>query len=306
MKKEGRPARKVILDCDPGTDDAIAILLALASPELDVAAITVSGGNAPLARTLANACALATLSGCRVPVHAGAAGALLAPYPPGWKGQGEDGMAGVALPPGAAPASALAHDAIRTILRQARRKVTLVGIGPATNLALALACEPLLATQVEEIVLMSGARGEGNATPGAEFNAWCDPEALAMILAARRKLTLATLECGRIAAVTAARLVAFRAAAGGRASATAAAILSASLASHPDGVPLYDPCALAWLIAPHLFEARPAAVVADLGPGPSRGRTAIDHRGRANARLLQPLDPDALFALLAQRIARLP
>lgn len=306
MRGQGRPARTVILDCDPGTDDAIAILLALASPELDVAAITVVGGNVPLARTLANACGLVGLCGAEVPVHAGAARALLAPYPPGWAGHREDGMAGVALPLGVAPAPPSSADAIRTILRQASRPVTLVGIGPATNLALALATEPTLATKVEEIVLMSGARGEGNATPGAEFNAWCDPEALAIVIGAERKLTLAPLESGRAVPVTAARLAAFRNAGGGRALETASAILSALLSERPGGVPLYDPCAIAWLIAPALFAAEPAAVAVDLGPGPSRGRTAIDRRGRANVHVLDPLDPDGLFALLAERIARLP
>jgi len=306
MTRPERRARKVILDCDPGADDAIAILLALASPEIEVAAITVAGGNAPLVRTLANACGLVGLSGCRVPVHAGAARALLAPYPPGWPGHGEDGVAGVALPAGVAPAATLAHDAIRAILREAAAPVTLVGIGPATNLALALACEPALATEVEEIVLMSGARGEGNATPGAEFNAWCDPEALAIVVGAERMLTLATLESGRAAPVTPARLSAFHAAAGSRALETAAAILGALLAGRPDGAPLYDPCALAWLIAPHLFDAQPASVAVDLGPGPSRGRTAIDRHGPANARVLHPLDPDGLFALFRERIVRLP
>ncbi|MGH7068118.1 MAG: nucleoside hydrolase [Acetobacteraceae bacterium] len=305
MSEPGRAARTVILDCDPGTDDAIAILLSLASPELEVAAITVAGGNAPLPRTLANASGLVALAGASVPVHAGAARALLAPYPPGWPGHGEDGMAGVPLPSGAPPAQAPAADAICAVLSTASSPVTLVGIAPATNLALALATEPRLAGKIDEIVLMSGARGEGNATPSAEFNAWCDPEALAIVLAARRTLTLATLETGRAALLTAQHLVFFRAA-GGRAITTAAAILAALLADRPAGVPLYDPCAIAWLVAPAMFAVRPAAVTVDVAPGLSRGRTSIDHRGPANASLLEPLDPDALFALLAERIAKLP
>ena len=308
------PPRTAILDCDPGTDDALAILLALASPELHLAAITVAGGNAPLARTLANACGLVALGAATVPVHAGAARALLAPYPPGWPGHGADGMAGVPLPAGPAPAPTLAADAIRALLRAAPAPLTLIGIGPATNLALALATEPPLAANVEEIVLMSGALGAGNATPAAEFNAWCDPEALAIVLAAGPPVTLATLETGRAAPATPARIAALRARAAaarpgrGRAAATAAAILAAlpSPRRGAPGSPLYDPCALAWLIAPALFAARPAAVSLDLGPGPSRGRTSINPRETARARVLDLLDPDGLFTLLGGRLARLP
>lgn len=304
MSAQGRSTRTVILDCDPGTDDALAVLLALASPELAVAAITVAGGNAPLPRTLANACGVVALAGAKVPVHPGAAGALLGPYPAGWHGHGADGMAGITLPPGGAPAGTVASDAIRALIRAAFRPVTLIGIGPATNLALALATEPSLVTKIDEIVLMSGASGRGNATPSAEFNAWCDPEALAIVLALQRKLTLATLETGRAARVTGRHLSVFRAA-GGRAATTAAAILAALLAVSPDGVPLYDPCAVAWLIAPSLFTARPVFLGVELGPGPGRGRTLIDPHRPANAAVLEPRDPDALLALVARRLADL-
>jgi len=305
-------SRIVILDCDPGTDDALAILLALASPELHLAAITVAGGNAPLTRTLANAAALVTLGGASVPVHAGAARALLAPYPPGWTGHGPDGMAGVPLPPGEPPAAAPAADAIRALLQSTPAPVTLLGIAPATNLALALAPHPpALAEAIEEIVLMSGAAGAGNATEAAEFNAWCDPEALAILLAAGRPLTLATLETGRAARATPARIAALRARAGrSRAAQTALAILAAlpaSLHMPGPGIALYDPSAVAWLIAPALFAARPAGVTVDLAPGPARGRTAIDRRAPTpNARVLELADPDGFFSLLAERLARLP
>ncbi|MGH7102214.1 MAG: nucleoside hydrolase [Acetobacteraceae bacterium] len=304
MNDHGRATRTVILDCDPGTDDALALLLALASPELEVALVTVAGGNAPLPRTLANACGVVALAGADVPVHPGARGALLGPYPPGWHGHGADGMAGIKLPSGGSPTETVAADAIRALLRAAARPVTLIGIGPATNLALALATEPCLVTKIDEIVLMSGARGRGNATTSAEFNAWCDPEALAIVLALQRKLTLATLETGRAARLTAQHLSLFRAA-GGRAATTAAAILAALLSLCPDGAPLYDPCAVAWLIAPALFTARPVFLGVDLGPGPSRGRTLIDDHGPANASVLEPVDPDALIALLANRLAHL-
>jgi inosine-uridine nucleoside N-ribohydrolase len=318
----GTQPRRIVLDCDPGTDDAVAVLLALASPELAVAAITVAGGNAPLARTLANARGLVALAGAEVPVHAGADRALLGPFPPGWAGHGTDGLAGVALPAAMGTAKAprtdaaapdRAADAIRAILRGVESAVTLVGIAPATNLALALATEPALAENVEGIVLMSGAWGEGNATPAAEFNAWCDPDGLAIVLGAGRPVTLATLEIGREAMVTPARLAGLRGAGHGRCLATVAAILGALPPSQRlglAGAALYDPVAIAWLIRPELCRTRPVSVAVDLGPGPGRGRTVIDRWGQsgapANALLLEALDADGFFQLLAERLARLP
>jgi purine nucleosidase len=169
----------VILDCDPGTDDALAIFLALGSPELSVLAVTVAGGNVGLAHTLRNACALVRLAGADVPVYAGADRPLLGAFVSETRVHGENGLGGVVLPPGATEATGLASDVIRRILREAAEPVTLIGIGPATNLALALTTEPAVAANVAQIVLMSGAWAEGNVTPAAEFNAWSDPEALA-------------------------------------------------------------------------------------------------------------------------------
>jgi len=189
--------RPVIIDCDPGTDDAIALLLAFASPELDVRAVTVAGGNAGLHRTLPNALALAALARSPVPVHPGADRPLLGRFTDAATIHGSDGLGGISLPPGGLPAPGPAADAIRTILREAPGPVTLIGIGPATNLALALATEPALLPKVAEIVLMTGAWAEGNITPAAEFNAWSDPEALAILLATNRPATLATLELTR-------------------------------------------------------------------------------------------------------------
>ena len=132
----------IILDCDPGTDDALAILLALASPELDVRAITVAGGNVGLDRTLTNALALTKLAGSDVPVHRGADRPLLGAFVNEPRVHGIDGLGGVALPVGDPPAQEHAADAIRRIVRDALEPVTLVGIAPVTNLALALMTEP--------------------------------------------------------------------------------------------------------------------------------------------------------------------
>jgi purine nucleosidase len=303
----------VIIDCDPGTDDAIALLLAFPSPELDILAITVAGGNVGLERTLANALALSALAGAKTPVHAGADRPLLGAFASAPHIYGQDGIGGVVLPPGGPASPGIAADVIRRILREAAEPVTLVGIGPATNLALALATEPALAANVAQIVLMTGAWGEGNVTPAAEFNAYCDPEALAVLLLAGRPVALATLDLTAQALMTPGRVAAWRAMGSGRCLAAACAIQD-SMAPSPRmgraGWPLHDPCAIAWLIRPELFTARDCPVRIDLGPGPSRGRTLIDRFGATkeapNATVLETLDADGFFALLGERMALLP
>ncbi|HEY0183056.1 MAG TPA: nucleoside hydrolase [Rhodopila sp.] len=303
----------VILDCDPGTDDAVAILLALASPELDVLAITVAGGNVGLVQTLPNALALTALAGSDVPVHAGADRPLLGAFASETRIHGENGLGGVVLPPGGPPAPGLAADVIRQILRDAAEPVTLIGIGPATNLGLALTTEPALTARVRQVVLMSGAWGEGNVTPAAEFNAWSDPEALAILLACGRPVVFATLDLTAQALTTPARIAGWRTRGSGR-SLRAACEIQATVPRLPRfgglGNPLHDPCAVAWLIRPDLFTARDCAVRMDLGPGPSRGRTLVDRWGRTgdpfNAVVLETVDADGLFELLGERLALLP
>ena len=301
----------IILDCDPGTDDAIAILLALASPELDVLAITVAGGNVGLERTLANALALTRLAGSAVPVHRGADRPLLGAFVSEPRVHGIDGLGGIALPAGDSPAAEIASDAIRRILRTAPEPVTLVGIAPVTNLALALMTEPALAANVAQIVLMSGAWAEGNATPAAEFNALNDPEALAVLLARGRPVVFAPLELTAQALMTPERLTVWRGLGTGLSLAAACAIQASVPPSRRlAGAPLHDPCAIAWLLRPDLFTARECSARMDLGPGIGRGRTVIDRWNRTgdpiNATVLETLDADGFFALLGERLARLP
>jgi inosine-uridine nucleoside N-ribohydrolase len=306
-------ARTVIVDCDPGTDDAIALWLALASPELDIALVTVAGGNAGLELTLANARAVVGLAGRGVPVVAGAERPLFGAFQAEVKVHGMDGMAGVSLPPGPPATPGVAADAIRGLLRAAPpASVTLLGVAAATNLALALATEPALADRVAEIVLMTGALGEGNWTVGAEFNAAMDPEALAIVLAAGRPSTLVTLDLTAQALVTPERISALRALGGGRCLQACCDILEAVPPSRRlghRGHPLHDPCAVAWMVAPELFTAREVAVQVECGIGPGRGRTHIDRWNRSglapHARFLESLDADGFFRLLGQRLSTL-
>jgi purine nucleosidase len=303
------PSRPTIIDCDPGTDDAIALWLALASPELDVRLVSVVGGNVGLALTLANARAIVGLSGRPVPVVAGADRPLLGRFEDAAHVHGGNGLGGVLLPEGPAAAPGLAADAIRALLREsAPASVTLVGIGPATNLGLVLATEPALAGRIAEIVLMAGTRGEGNVTQAAEFNAFNDPEALAIVLGCGRPVTLATLDLTNQALCTPARMAALRAAGQGVCARAAASIWqSVPLSRRSGGLghEQHDPCAIACLVAPHLFTHRDAHAGVDLGPGPSRGRTFIVRRA-PNVRLLETLDADGFFRLLIQRLANLP
>ncbi|HUD58785.1 MAG TPA: nucleoside hydrolase [Acetobacteraceae bacterium] len=302
----------IILDCDPGTDDAFALLLALASPEIELLAVTVAGGNVGLDRTLPNALALVALAGANVPVFAGANRPLLGAFVSETRVHGVDGLGGIALPQVGKPADGVAADAIRTILRDAARPVTLVGIAPATNFALTLMTEPALTAKIERIVLMTGAWGEGNATPGAEFNAINDPEALAVLLASGRPVVLATLELTAQALCTPAHLAHWRATGTGRCLRTLCDI-QATVPLGPRfagaGAALHDPCAVAWLIRPDLFTTRDCAARVDLGPGPSRGRTVIDRWRRtgapANVTILETLDAVGFFELLRDRLAEL-
>ncbi len=306
--------RPVLVDCDPGTDDAIALWLALASPELEVRLVTVVGGNVGLDRTLANARAIVGLAGCAVPVVGGADRPLLGRYEDAAHVHGDNGLGGLILPDGPPAASGLAVDALRAALRAAApASMTIVGLGPATNLGLLFATEPALAANVAEIVLMTGALGEGNITPSAEFNAYNDPEALAIVLDAGAPVTLATLDLTNQALCMPADIAALRAASPGACARAAATIwdrVPPSRRSGGTGHEQHDACAMMWLVAPELFTQRPVRVEMDLGPGPGRGRTVIDRCGRTrrrdNAVSLETVDRDGFFETLIGRFARLP
>lgn len=306
-------ARPIIIDCDPGTDDAIALFLALGNPALEIRLVTVAGGNVGLDHTMRNARALVGLTGQQIPVIAGADRPLLGSFTSETRVHGEDGIGGVHLPEGPPATPGIAADAIRAALREAgRNALTLVGLGPATNLALALATEPALTANIAEIVLMTGAWSEGNMTPAAEFNALSDPEALAVLLACGRPITLATLDLTAQALCTPARITALANGTG-----TCRQAACAIMATVPNsrrlanaGHPQHDSCAIAWLLAPETFTHREVHVTVDCTPGPGRGQTIIDRWGRLglppNARLLDTLNPDHFFALLDESLSRLP
>jgi purine nucleosidase len=179
-------ATRIILDCDPGIDDALAIAFAHGHPGIDLVGITTVAGNVGLARTTANALAVCEYIGAAgTPVTAGCAGPLLRPALDARQVHGESGLGGAVLPaPAASPAPGHAIDYIIETVRAAPGQITLVATGPLTNIALAVKREPRLADWVREFVIMGGSAGRGNTTPAAEYNIWADPEAAAAVFRA--------------------------------------------------------------------------------------------------------------------------
>ncbi len=308
----------IIIDSDPGKDDAVAILLALASPDkLDVRAITVVAGNVPLALTERNARALAALAGRDdIPVYAGYAAPLSHALITAEHIHGKSGIDGAELPAPRQPlAEAYAVEAIIESLRSAPdRSLTLCALGPLTNVAAALARAPEICTRIRAIVMMGGAIGLGNVTPSAEFNVYVDPQAAAAVLASGVPIVMIPLDVTHQAIVTPAwadrmaRLGTRAGAAIGGMFRTAA--MRSSLRHGMRGVPLHDPCVIAWLMWPDLFEGGRYHVAVETASALTRGRTVVDRwsvtGAPANAFVLERVDAEILFARLTERLRALP
>jgi purine nucleosidase len=310
--------RPIIIDCDPGQDDALAILLALGSPaELEVLAITAVAGNVPLALTATNAQKVVTLAGRPdLPVHAGCDRPLLRPLVTAEWVHGESGLDGAELPePARLLADAHAVDAIVAILRaRPAGTVTLCPLGPLTNVAMAMLKAPDVVPRICEIVLMGGAIGEGNVTPAAEFNVYVDPHAAHVVFEAGVPLVMHGLDVTHQALVTPARLAAIRALGTpvGRAVTGLREFYNIYDQTRRGGTraPLHDPCAVAWLLRSELFGGRDCHVAIETRGEHTLGRTVVDWSGRsgrpANARVIDRIDADGFFALLTERLATLP
>lgn len=298
--------RPIIIDTDPGKDDAAAILLALASPELDVRALVTVAGNVGIARTTSNARRLLGLAGrLDIAVHAGCATPLLRPAVTAGHVHGETGLGEfeIAEPPGAAADEHGVDAMIRMLRGRAAGSITLCLLGPATNLAMALVKAPDIVPRIAEIVWMAGASAAGgNVTPAAEFNVYADPEAAQIVLRSAVPLTLVPLDVTHQVRLDAARREALRGIE------TRAAAAMAAL--FPSGMPpLHDPCVIAHLLDPTLFEGRRLHVDVETHGRLTSGMTVVDRNGvtglPANALWLERARPDAFFALLFERLARL-
>ncbi|MBL3586132.1 nucleoside hydrolase [Rhodovulum sulfidophilum] len=310
--------RKIIIDTDPGQDDAVAILLALASPdEIEVLGLTAVAGNVPLALTQKNARMICELAGRRdIRIFAGCDRPLAGQLVTAEHVHGRTGLDGPTLPEPTMPlqeAHAVAF-LIETLRAAPEGEVTLCPLGPLTNIATALREAPEIAPKIREIVLMGGAYFEvGNITPTAEFNIFVDPEAAAIVFGSGIPITVMPLDVTHKALVTAPRNAAFRAL--GTPVGRAVAAMTDFFERYDrekygsEGAPLHDPCVTAYLIRPELFRGRHVNVEIETEGRFTRGMTVADWwgvSGRApNATFMSDLDADGFFGLLTERLARL-
>ena len=311
----GRP---IIIDCDPGLDDAIALLLALASPEeIDLLGITCVAGNVPLPLTLRNARIVVELSRrTDVPIYAGCPRPLLRTLSTGERIHGKAGLGGYDWPEPSSPiADGDAVDFIvETCLAAEDGSITLCPIGPMTNIATAIVKEPRILPKVGEIAFMGGAAlVPGNVTPVAEFNIHADPHAAEIVLQSGRKLTMFGLDVTHKAITTPARLDAIRAL-GTPIAEAAAAILAfydrADIERYGErGGPLHDPCVAAWLLRPSLFGGKDVHVAVETASELTMGQTVADWWGVTgkppNCRVITDIDSDGYYSLIRERLARL-
>ncbi|HHQ4507199.1 pyrimidine-specific ribonucleoside hydrolase RihA [Aeromonas hydrophila] len=303
----------VILDCDPGHDDAIALILALASPELKVLAVTTSAGNQTPDKTLNNALRILTLLGRDdIPVAAGAPKPLAQELIIADNVHGESGLDGPKLPdPGFAPVAMTALELMAKCLRESPEPVTLVPTGPLTNIALLLAAHPELKSKIARIVLMGGAAGAGNWTPAAEFNIYVDPQAADMVFKSGLPITMCGLDVTHEAQVMDEDIERVRAITNPVAQCVAG-LLDFFMIYHRDpkwgfaGAPLHDPCTIAWLLAPALFHGVECRVDIETGGTHTSGMTVVDRYGltgkAANALVLLGLDRAGFIDLLVTRL----
>ncbi len=311
-------ARKIIIDTDPGQDDAVAILLALASPELEVAALTAVAGNVPLALTEVNARKIVALAGRGdVPVHAGAVRPLTRPLVTAEHVHGKTGLDGATLPEPEAPLRP-EHgvDAIVSLLLAAEPgDITLCTLGPLTDVALALNRAPAIAGRIREIVMMGGAYFEvGNITPAAEFNVYVDPEAADVVFRSGVPITVIPLDATHEVVSTPERLERIRGI-GNRAGAVVADLLSFSEGFDNRkygrrGAPLHDPNVIAYLLKPDLYEGRHVNVCVETASSLTLGMTVVDFwrvtNRPPNATFVRHVDAEGFYDLLVERLSRLP
>ena len=316
-QSQSRP-RKIIIDTDPGQDDAVAILLALGSPqEIDLLGITCVAGNVPLALTQTNARRVCEVAGrSDVAVHAGRDAPLRRPLVTAEHVHGKTGLDGPELWEPTMPLAELngVDFIIDTLRREPSGTVTLCPLGPLSNIAAAFEQAPDIVERVQEIVLMGGAYFEvGNITPAAEFNIYVDPEAAEIVLTSGVPVTMMPLDVTHKALATRTRIEAIRALD------TRVGHFTAEMLDFferfdvekygSEGGPLHDPCVIAYLIQPELFSGRRINVMIETSSDLTLGMTVADWWGvtdrAANALFIGDVDSDGFFALITERLGRL-
>lgn len=311
-------SRRIIIDCDPGVDDCLALFTALgAHGALDVMAVTVVAGNVPVEVCARNAAGVLALAGrADIPVHAGCPRPMVCEPVFAEHVHGASGLGDARLPdPAASLAETHAVDFLcETLHRAPDRSITLVLTGPMTNAAMALVKDPALTRALDEIVIMGGAReAGGNITASAEFNIYADPHAAHVVLTCGAPITMIGLDATLQYRCTPDRLDRLKA------SSRAAPQAAAQMVKHvnrvygeiygSDGAALHDPCTIGYLLAPELFETWRAAVSVDVRDGLTRGHTAVDIHALegAGARVtwVTGLQAGPLFDLMLDRMERL-
>ncbi|MBC7138767.1 MAG: nucleoside hydrolase [Defluviimonas sp.] len=309
--------RKIIIDTDPGQDDAVAILLALASPELEVLGLTCVAGNVPLPLTARNARVICELAGRPdIKVFSGCDGPMTRQLITAEHVHGKSGLDGADLPDPVMPLAGLhAVDfLIDTLHAERPGSVTLCALGPLTNIATAFRRAPEIASRLAEVVLMGGAYFEvGNITPAAEFNIHVDPQAAEIVFRSGVPLVVMPLDVTHKALTTRARVEAFRALgtpAGHAVAGWTDFFERFDMAKYgSEGAPLHDPCTIAYLLQPDLFSGRHINVEIETRGEFTLGMTVADwwrvSGRRANAMFMRDLDAEGFFRLLTERIGTL-
>jgi inosine-uridine nucleoside N-ribohydrolase len=304
----------IILDCDPGHDDAIALLLAVASPEVELIGVTTVAGNTTIDKTTNNALRVLELAGrADIPVYRGAERPFIRKQDVAVHVHGESGLDGPDLPqPTTREQELHAVDYLAQEIRAREGKVTLIPTGPLTNIGLLFALHPDV--RPERIVIMGGAIGEGNRTPAAEFNIWADPEAAQRVFLEGLDTTMVGLDVTHRALITDAHTERMRGA--GRVGTAVAELMDFYARFHKsrypdlDGSPMHDPVCVAHVIDPTLMTVLDAFIEVDCSGGPSWGRTNVDWRGREhfgapNAKVGVDIDGERFAELIVERISSL-
>jgi purine nucleosidase len=303
MRETG--AIRVVLDTDPGIDDAVAILLTLASPhEIDLLCLTAVAGNVAFDLAAANAQRVCTLADrADVPVYAGADEPLDRPGHTATEIHGTNGLGGVSLPLPQTQIHSGGVDHMTDLLRARPGELTLCAIGPLTNLALAERRSPGVLKLAKQLIIMGGADERGNVTPYAEFNFYVDPLAAAEVFSSGAELVMFGLDVTRQVPATASRMARLA-----DVDTAAACACHQMLASYRRHEPLlHDVCVIAWLIEPELFSGRPARVTVDSARGERAGQSLVEFDADdANALVMEVADAEGMFGLLCDRLGRLP
>lgn len=308
--------KKIIFDCDPGVDDAVALFLAFASPQdLDILAITTVAGNVAADLTARNAAVIRQIAGREdVPIHAGARLPLIRPPFDAGAFHGESGLGDLPLfepAKGVEPGHA-AQVIVDLVMAHAPGEITLAVTGPFTNLALAMRLQPDIVARLGPVVVMGGARREGgNITASAEYNIWADPHAADIVFSSGAACVVMGLDVTHQVRSDPARTAAIAAIDTPPARASAA-LLEFSNAIERDivggiGAPIHDPCVVAYLLAPQLFTLRPCDLRVETASPLTLGHTAVEFRVDPVAARVQwatGADADGVFALLTERLAR--